>query len=124
MQDVWCSRLDFFCKISTLKYPIWVISDIFSDFPKLIPGGSRMYTISCKASKVIYKKISLPCYNFAIAYSQDNSFFTHLTRIIQIKYNHTVQKFSIKRAKSEQKNQSIIHLRKDKFAYDNSNFLF
>ena len=32
------------------KHPIWVISDLFNDIPKSIPGGSCMYTISCKAS--------------------------------------------------------------------------
>ena len=32
------------------KHPIWVISSLFNDIPKLIPGGSSMYTISCKAS--------------------------------------------------------------------------
>ena len=32
------------------KHPISVISDLFNDIPNLIPGGSRMYTISCKAS--------------------------------------------------------------------------
>ena len=32
------------------KYFIWVVSGLFSDNPKLTPGGSRMYTISRKAS--------------------------------------------------------------------------
>ena len=27
-----------------------MISDLFNDITKFIPGGSRMYTISCKAS--------------------------------------------------------------------------
>ena len=54
--NAWCSRLDFFCRILTpwvkgdLKHPISVISNLCNDIPKLIPGGSRMYTISCKAS--------------------------------------------------------------------------
>ena len=34
------------------KHPIWVISDLFNDITKLIPGGSRMYTKSCKASYI------------------------------------------------------------------------
>ena len=34
------------------KPPIQVISDHFNDIPKLIPGGSHMYTISCKASYI------------------------------------------------------------------------
>ena len=42
------------------KYPIWVISDLLSDIPKLIPGGSRMYTISCKASHTNKKQIGNP----------------------------------------------------------------
>ena len=56
MHDLWCSRLDFFVRSwlyesrGDQKHPIWVISDLFNDIPKLIPGGSRMYTISCKAS--------------------------------------------------------------------------
>ena len=29
-----------------------MISDLFNDIPKLIPGGSHMYAISCKASYV------------------------------------------------------------------------
>ena len=31
------------------KYPIWVTSELINDIQKFIPGGSRMYTISCKA---------------------------------------------------------------------------
>ena len=60
MCDVWCVMCDvpdlIFCKILTIwvkgrpKHPIWVISDLFNEITKWIPGGSRMYTISCKAS--------------------------------------------------------------------------
>ena len=32
------------------KHPISAISDLLNDIPKVILGGSRMYTISCKAS--------------------------------------------------------------------------
>ena len=32
------------------KYPIWVVSGLLSDTPKLTTGGSHMYTLSCKAS--------------------------------------------------------------------------
>ena len=45
-----------FCNILTIwvkgrpKYFIWVISYLLSDILKLIPGGSRMYTILWKAS--------------------------------------------------------------------------
>ena len=56
MLDVWCSRLGCFVRSwlyefrEDQKHPIWVIYDLLNDIPKLIPGGSRMYTISCKAS--------------------------------------------------------------------------
>ena len=61
MCDVWCAMCDvpdliFFVRSilyesrGDQRYPIWVISDHFNDIPKLIPGGSSMYTISCKAS--------------------------------------------------------------------------
>ena len=56
MRDVFWFKLDFFVRSwlyesrGDQRYPIWVISDLFNDIPKLIPGGSSMYTISCKAS--------------------------------------------------------------------------
>ena len=73
MRNVWCSRLDFF--VWSILYetrgdqrdPIWEISDLFNDIPKLIPGGSSMYTISCKASY-----ISVP--------QQQNIFFSWMNR--------------------------------------------
>ena len=58
--DVWCVMGDvpglFLCKISTLwvkgrpKKTIRVVSGLLSDIPKWTPGGSHMYTLSCKAS--------------------------------------------------------------------------
>ena len=49
MRDVWCSWLDFLYELrGDQRYPIWVISDIFNDIPKLIPGGSSMYKASYK----------------------------------------------------------------------------
>ena len=58
MCDAWCVMLRtwFFVRSwlyelrGDQKHPIWVISDLFNDIPKSIPGGSHMYTISCKAS--------------------------------------------------------------------------
>ena len=60
MFDVWCVMRDvqdLNFVISWLyesswdqKYPICDISDILSDIPKLIQGGSRIYTLSYKAS--------------------------------------------------------------------------
>ena len=61
MCDVWCMVCDvpdliFFVRSwlyeskKDQKHPIWVFSDLFIDIPKLIQGGSHMYTISCKAS--------------------------------------------------------------------------
>ena len=56
MRDVWCARLIFFVRSwlfesrGDQKYPIWVVSGLLSDIPKLTPGGSHMYTLSCKAS--------------------------------------------------------------------------
>ena len=38
------------------KHPNRVISDLFNDIQKSIPGGSHMYTISCKAS---YEEVAL-----------------------------------------------------------------
>ena len=62
MCDAWCVMLQtwFFVKSwlyesrGDQKHTIWVISDLFNDIPKLIPGGSRMYTMSCKASYGLY----------------------------------------------------------------------
>ena len=58
MCDAWCLMFKtwFFVRYwlyesrGDQKYPIWVISDLFNNIPKLIPGGSCMYTISCKVS--------------------------------------------------------------------------
>ena len=58
MCDAWCVMFQtwFFVRSwlyesrGDQKHPIWVISDLFNDIPKLISGGSRMHTISCKAS--------------------------------------------------------------------------
>ena len=63
MCDVWGVMRDvqdlIFCKIWTLwvkgrpkTKTISVISDPFKDIPKFIQGGSRMYTIFCKASYI------------------------------------------------------------------------
>ena len=57
MCDAWCVMFQtwFFVRSwlyesrGDQKHPIWVISDLFNDIPKSIPGGSHMYTISCKA---------------------------------------------------------------------------
>ena len=66
MCDAWCVmfRTWFFVRswLNELrgdqKHPIWVISDLFNDIPKSIPGGSHMYTTSCKASHVtIYTRV-------------------------------------------------------------------
>ena len=47
------------------KYPIWVVSGLFSDILKLTPGGSCIYTLSCKASyegfPAINKLVSKRC---------------------------------------------------------------
>ena len=66
MCDVWCVMFQtwFFVRSwlyesrGDQKHPIWVISDLFNDIPKLIPGGSCMYTISCKASYTRYHSSS------------------------------------------------------------------
>ena len=54
MCDVWCvyeSRGD-------QRYPIWEILDLLRDISKLIPGGSHINTISCKASQGEKKVLS------------------------------------------------------------------
>ena len=71
--NMWCVMCDAWCVMFQIwffvrswlyesrgdqKHPIWVISDLFNDIPKLIPGGSRMYTISCKASYTPFSKMS------------------------------------------------------------------
>ena len=60
-RESWCLPYAGFFVRSSLyesrgdqKYPIWVISDLLSDIQKLIPGGSCIYTISCKASYTVY----------------------------------------------------------------------
>ena len=66
MCDAWCVMFQtwFFVRSwlyelrGYQKHPIWVISDLFNDIPKSIPGGSHMYTISCKAS---YNQIVVSC---------------------------------------------------------------
>ena len=57
--DVWCVMCEvpglFFVRSwlfesrGDQKYAIWVVSGLLSDSPKLAPGGSNMYTLTCKA---------------------------------------------------------------------------
>ena len=64
MCDAWCVMFQawFFVRYCLYessghqKHPIWVICDLFNDIPKLIQGGSHMYTISCKASYIIFQE--------------------------------------------------------------------
>ena len=58
--DVWCVMCDvpglFFVRSwlfesrGDQKYPIWIVSGLLSDSPKLTPGGNHKYTLSCKGS--------------------------------------------------------------------------
>ena len=58
--DVCCVMCDlpglFFVRSSLFesrgdqKYPIWVVSGLLGDIPKVTPGGSHMYTLSYNAS--------------------------------------------------------------------------
>ena len=55
------------------KYPLWIVLGLLSDCPKLTPGGSHSYTLSCKASYKIQKQeisansenLKLSIWNFA-----------------------------------------------------------
>ena len=60
--DVWCLMCDvpglFFVRYllfesrGNQKYPIWVVLGLLSDIQKVTPGGSHMYTLSCKSSYI------------------------------------------------------------------------
>ena len=58
MGEMWCVMFQtwFFVRSwlyeskGNQKHTISVFSYLFNDIPKFIPGGSRMYTIYCKAS--------------------------------------------------------------------------
>ena len=68
MRYVWCVmcnvpglfivRSGLFESRGEQKYPIWVVLGLFSDILKLTPGGSCMYTLSCKASYEGFPAIS------------------------------------------------------------------
>ena len=78
MCDVWFMMCDvpdmIFCKILTLwvkgrpKIPPLGNFRPLSDIPKLIPGGRRMYTISCKASYTTCTFQLKKTYNIAISF--------------------------------------------------------
>ena len=48
---VWCIE-----SRGNQKYPIWVVSGLLSDTPKLTTGGSHMYALFCQASYKDNKK--------------------------------------------------------------------
>ena len=56
MRDVWCARIFVVVRSSIFEsrgdqnHSIWVVSGLMSDIPKLTPGGSPMYALSCNAS--------------------------------------------------------------------------
>ena len=80
--NMWCVMCDAWCKMfhswffvwSSLyesrgdqKYPILVISDLLIYIPKLMPGGSRMYTITCKSSYHLLKETYVQLKHFFLA---------------------------------------------------------
>ena len=94
MHDMWCSRFDFFVRSwlyelrEDQNHPIWVISDLFNDIPKLIPGGSRMYAISCKASYASINIIGIGWNTRSYEYSVQFSGFPELLNLKWWLENH------------------------------------